>query len=130
MGRWLCACLLLCSLSARPAWAAGAAWERFATNAESSTIYLDHGTRRTGALPRVWMLVDYAEPDRFGHLSAKVLWQAECREGRAKALTYLHFDGPMGEGRAETNNEPGDWIYPAPESIIGDVFAYLCNARP
>lgn len=125
MGRWLSAFLLF--LCAAPTWAA---WERFATNAESSTIYLDHDTRRTGALPRVWMLVDYAEPDRFGHLSAKVLWQAECREGRAKALTYLHFDGPMGEGRAETNNEPGDWIYPAPDSIIAEVFAYLCNRQP
>lgn len=124
MVRWLCACLLLC---APPAWPA---WERFASNAESSTIYLDHDTRRSGNLPRVWMLVDYAEPDRFGNLSAKVLWQAECVEGRAKALTYLHFDGPMGAGRAETNNEPGDWIYPAPDSIIGDVVAYLCGRNP
>ncbi len=124
MARFLCTCLLLCAV---PAWAG---WEKFATNAESSTIYLDPGTRKSGELPRIWMLVDYAEPDRFGKRSAKVLWQADCQGGRTKALTYVHFEERMGTGRADTNNESGDWIYPAPDSIIAEVYAYLCGREP
>ncbi len=120
----LCACLLMCAL---PVWAG---WEKFATNAESSTIYLDPDTKKTGGLPRIWMLVDYAAPDRFGKLSAKVLWQGDCSAGRTKALTYVHFDEPMGAGRADTNNESGDWIYPAPDSIIAEIYAYLCGRAP
>ncbi len=117
--------LLLVSLPVK------AEWRLFAENNSSTKWYVDLATIKRGSLPRAWFLLDYPAPTPSGTHSIKMLYQANCAEGRLREMSMHIYREPFGNGNPSSiSNQFGEWEYPPPGTVVADMFFILCLKTP
>jgi len=81
-----------------------AEWTEINKNA-FATHYVDFKkTRKHDGYVYYWMLQDYLT-ELGGILSSKIYKQGDCKLFRAKYLSYVHHQQPMGRDIGDANNE-------------------------
>jgi hypothetical protein len=129
MMRQAAAVLLLALVSTG---AAADVWFEVGAN-DKFTAYADPATiKRQGDMATMWAMFDYktAQTTSPGkkHLSLKLKYEYDCKEGRARALTATAF--AEGKAKGEQVAESNMSLAPsaiAPGSIDESLFKYACT---
>ena len=65
---------------------------------------------------------------QYGHLSAKLHRQGDCKTFRYKFLRFYFYKEPMGGGVGQVEEpEEKDWQYPHPNSGQSVILKSVCN---
>lgn len=116
---------LLAMLSA-VATPAAAEWTPIGENA-GGQFFIDLATLKKGARPRAWVLTNYSTSSKYGDLSSKTLYEADCREERIRVLAGRFYTEPMGAGPPSTSgDQPQEWGYVTPNSAEERIAHILC----
>lgn len=111
--------------------AAHADWLAMGKTENGNEYFLDPSTKVLRTRPRVWMLVNFPRPDENKVRSTRTLYEADCAEGRLRFLSKsVHSRIDAGGKTIAGTNNPGEWLYPPPETPAEMVFAYLCPKNP
>lgn len=90
-------------------------------------VYVDWSTLQIVAgSRRVWMLVDWGEPDENGIRFVYGEHEYQCREGRTRSLALVFYaeQSVLPVGR---DPQPGKWSSPTRYSLAGVVLAAVCG---
>lgn len=125
--RAFAALILLCVAAT-----ARADWER-AGDAGGIAFYVDPAsTVRNGALHRVSVLQDYAQPEG-GVRSRLVLYEVDCGALAIRSLSGIEFAEPMAKGgRVSAWEHESEWLYvlvPRTGSLIAPRTPYAAVVR-
>jgi len=104
-------------------------WLKIADIAGGGSAYIETDTiRKADGFIYFWDMQDYPVPNSWGSLSTQVYYEADCRRGRVKTLTYVYYENNMGLGQAE-EEEPynKNWKYPSPNTITFNTLNIACN---
>lgn len=97
---------------------------------EEAAFYVDDFFE-PGPTVQVWQLVDYKEPNQFGNLSAKILWEVDCVHSVVRPLMYSSHPFRMGIGEAmSADPSAGAWARPPEDSPQESVFILVCGREP
>jgi hypothetical protein len=84
-----------------------------------------------GRIVMIWQLVDYKVPNKFGNLSAKILWEVDCVHSQMRSLRFSSHPFRMGIGEALTmDKSTGAWETPAEETPQEAIFVLACGFEP
>ena len=73
-------------------------------------------------------LIDYLKPTKYGDISNKSYFEAECGRFRSRHLTVIFYKGPMASGTSKPIDTPEqDWMYPPPDSMMESALKAVCN---
>ena len=115
--------MLLISFSAH------AEWKLIEFN-EEAAFYLEDFFE-TGGRPLIWELVDYKNPNKFGNLSAKILWEMDCGKRVLRRVMFSSHPHRMGIGEPTViDKEAGEWEKPATDSPQESIFILACRIDP
>jgi len=118
--------LVVVALFFLPASQVYAAWELVTKSARGDTYYLDSAVQTKGTISQVWGLVDLSEPIE-GSSSVKRLYQFDCVKGKLRVNQRLAYADKGGQGAvASSEKNPGQWVYPDPESINEQLVLKIC----
>jgi hypothetical protein len=115
--------LLLCVFPARADWS-------LLHKSNDGTLYIDPLTVVGGARPRVWGLLDYGKPDEYEDLSARLLFESNCSEGRLRKRSAVYYKESMGRGATTSEYQPTPWEVPAPDTLDASALYFLCGKKP
>jgi hypothetical protein len=103
-----------------------AAWELVTKSARGDIYYLDSTVETKGIISQVWGLVDLSEPIEGSH-SVKRLYQFDCVKGKLRVNQRLAYADKGGQGKVTSSEKnPGQWLYPDPESINEQLVLKIC----
>ena len=123
--------LLLALMLLMAALPAQAEWIKVETTAKSGeTHYFDLETvQKDGAYRRVWTLSSYDEPQPGGYRSIKTLYQFDCSDGKARAVTILLYPDKTAETTVTGahHDENRDWFDYSPQSVLGEIVKAICK---
>jgi hypothetical protein len=109
---------------------AWAEWVLISKTGTGALFYVDPTTKKSGRRPRVWLLDSYATTSDGGAMSDKSLVEADCSEGRVRPLSILFYRDQQGKDYLRSEAPTAEWFYPVPNSVLSDVFLYLCGKAP
>ncbi len=115
--------LLLCVCPARADWT-------LLHKSDHSSLYIDPLTIVGGARPRVWALFDYGKPDEYQDLSARLLFESNCSEGKLRRRSAVYYKEPMGRGATTSEYQPTPWEAPAADTLEASALYFLCGKKP
>lgn len=98
--------------------------------------YVDFDTvRRTGNTVKVWFLREYAragyEPGASKpHLSAKLMYEYNCKDNTLRLLSGTLYEGRQGAGSPVFALRPGQWEYAVLGSVDERQMNVACGYRP
>ena len=105
-----------------------AEWKEAASSSEGDVFYAHTKFRQHNGLIYFWTLSDYLKPIKYGYFSVKSYWETDCRGFRKRALQYISYKQPMGEGPGESRQkDDSQWQYPSPDSINASVLTKACE---
>ena len=106
-----------------------AEWTKLGKNVDGDTFYMDFDRiREVDGYVYFWRLTDYLKPTKFGHLSAKVYIQGDCKRFRFKNLSATFHKEPMGGGTVDRNSPQNpEWVYPPPNSTGEAILKSVCE---
>jgi hypothetical protein len=120
---------LLAMLSA-VATPAAAEWTFIVENGSGDQFFIDLATLKKGARPRAWVLTNSSTSTKYGDLSSKMLYEADCREERIRVLAGRFYTEPMGAGPPSTSgDQPQEWGYVTPNSAEERIAHILCRGN-
>jgi hypothetical protein len=102
---------------------------------ESSTVYADAATlAKAGDKVRMWHLVDFnsvqAKATGRRYISEKLQYEYDCKEERARLLSFLSHTGNMGGGAmVEGDWHPQKWEPVTQGSVIDYLRKFACGKR-
>jgi hypothetical protein len=107
-------------------------WKKL-TEGDYLRVYIDFDRiRKHGGYVYWWLLYDYLEPSKQGHLSNQIYFQGDCNLFRFEALSYSLHKEPMGGGIGDVEKprpkEKG-WRYPPPNSSAEIILKNVCGHR-
>jgi hypothetical protein len=114
---------------------AQAEWDVPIAATTEANYYADPETKRSSAVPSVWILADYHRPQHRGehdpdYMSAKVLNEADCVAGNLRMVSSIYYSLAMGKGDAlNFSTLTSEWGRPAPRSPSASVYEYLCPKK-
>lgn len=123
MKKMLVPLLLLCVFPVRADWS-------LLHKSNEGTLYIDPLTVVGGARPRVWGLLDYGKPDEYEDLSARLLFESNCSEGRLRKRSAVYYKESMGRGATTSEYQPTPWEVPAPDTLDALALYFLCGKKP
>ncbi len=115
--------LLLCVCPARADW-------NLLHKSNESSLYIDPLTVVGGARPRVWGLLDYGKPDEYQDLSARLLFESNCAEGKLRKRSAVYYKEPMGRGATTSEYQPTPWEVPTADTLDASALHFLCGKKP
>jgi hypothetical protein len=84
-----------------------------------------------GRTVAIWQLVDYKVPNKFGNLSAKILWEVDCVHSQMRSKMFSSHPFRMGIGEALTmDKSTGEWETPAEDTQQEAIFILACGFEP
>jgi hypothetical protein len=111
------------------AFPAYAEWKLLIVTPPMDTYYVDPATKTTGDKPRVTTMLNGRS--RETRTSNKVVWEADCKKIRVRALSRIRYEKRYFQGKVIFNDPyPGDPVYPLPGSPTEKLFIYLCGFKP
>ena len=118
--------LIVTALFIFPASQAYGAWELVTKSPRGDTYYLDSAVQNKGGVSQVWGLVDLSEPIE-GSSSVKRLYQFDCVKGKLRVNQRFAYADKGGQGAVTSSEKnPGQWVYPDPESINEQLVLKIC----
>ena len=104
---------------------------------ESTVVYVDPSTiRKSGDIVKMSQLTDFTTAripyggERFRYSSSKAHNEYDCKEKRARVLSFTWYSNNMGKGKeVYSTSKPGKWEPVVPESIIGYLWQFACGQR-
>lgn len=85
----------------------------------------------TGGSPLIWQLIDYKSPNKFGNLSAKILWEMDCGNRVMRRLMFSSHPHRMGIGEPIVmDKEATAWEKPTTDSPQESIFILACRIDP
>jgi hypothetical protein len=118
--------LVVVALFFLPASEVYAAWKLVTKSARGDTYYLDSIVETKGIISQVWGLVDLSAPIE-GSTSVKRLYQFDCVKGKLRVNQRLAYADKGGQGNVNSSDKnPGQWVYPDPESINEQLVLKIC----
>lgn len=111
-------------LLAAPTWAE---WVKFDSNV-NGVFYADPTTiRKDGQFRRVWVIRDLNKRDKDGKMSVRILNEYDCKDERARGVSFSSHSEPMAGGKLLTSfNEPTKWNYISPETVGESMLDFVC----
>ena len=105
-----------------------AGWTKATKNSRGTTFYADFDRiRKHDGYVYYWVMADYLKPTEYGHLSAKVYIQGDCKLFRFKELSISQHKEPLGGGTGDIDTQLQDWTYPPPNAGSEIILEYICN---
>lgn len=96
-----------------------AEWNFLGESDNDHRFFVDLDTLIVGKRPRVWILDDYPQADKYGDMSSKILYEANCAEGQFRQLQFLYYSRPFGKDPTSSiRTTPYEWVYPPPEVLV------------
>lgn len=84
-----------------------------------------------GRTVAIWQLVDYKVPNKFGNLSAKILWEVDCVHSQMRSKMFSSHPFRMGIGEAlSMDKSTGEWETPAEDTPQEAIFILACGFEP
>jgi hypothetical protein len=109
---------------------AAAEWTSFSKGEDRTEYFIDFSTYKRTPKPRAWLLINKELRDKFGDMSAMVLYEADCSEDKIRGISWQFYNGTMGTGNlTTTDNVPGEWNYASPGSVNTTILKTLCGRR-
>jgi hypothetical protein len=105
-----------------------AEWTAVSASTKGDTFYVDFDRlRKHDGYIYYWVLLDHLEP-KFGILSVKTYYQADCDLFRSKILSFITYKQPMGNGVIdETHNlKDPEWRYAVPKTVDEGILNSVC----
>ncbi|MCE2870759.1 MAG: hypothetical protein LW714_05010 [Oxalobacteraceae bacterium] len=97
---------------------------------DEAAFYVDDFFER-GPKTLIWELVDYKKPNKFGNLSAKILWEVDCAHSQMRSLMFSSHPYRMGIGEPlSMDKSAGEWEVPAEDSAHETIFVLGCGFEP
>ncbi len=116
----------MCMLASTPA---RAEWKLIEFTDEAAFYVEDYFER--GPKTLIWELVDYKKPNKFGNLSAKILWEVDCAHSQMRSLMFSSHPFRMGIGEPLTmDKSTGEWEVPVEDSAQEEIFILACGFEP
>jgi len=111
--------------------ATGSAWAEWVNVAwtDSSDFYIDPATiRKDGNLVRVWQLHNHKQRNKNGELSDRVRWEYDCKQERARILSFSSHSEPMAGGKNlfQSSSEDIEWAHIPPNSVKETMLKIAC----
>ena len=106
-----------------------AEWTKVDENVNGASHYVDfERIKNVDGFVYWWDLTDYLKQTQYGHLSAKLHRQGDCKAFRYKFLRFYFYKEPMGGGVGQVEEpEEEDWQYPHPNSAQSVILKSVCN---
>jgi hypothetical protein len=100
----------------------------------ASTVFVDMNTlQRSGDSVKLWKLMEYKQAHSVGRasaLSARELWEIDCREYRARMLEFKWYSGKTATGDVViSNNDGGNWRRIVPGSVVETMWKMSCGRK-
>jgi hypothetical protein len=84
-----------------------------------------------GKTTMIWQLVEYKVPNKYGNLSAKILWEVDCIHSQMRSLMFSSYPFRMGVGEALSMDKTvNEWETPAEDSAQEAIFIFGCGFEP
>ena len=84
-----------------------------------------------GRTVAIWQLVDYKVPNKFGNLSAKILWEVDCVHSQMRSKMFSSHPFRMGIGEAlSMDKSTGEWEIPSEDTPQEAIFILACGFEP
>ena len=84
-----------------------------------------------GRVVMIWQLVEYKVPNKFGNLSAKILWEVDCVHSQMRSKMFSSHPFRMGIGEAlSMDKSTGEWETPAEDTPQEAIFILACGFEP
>ncbi len=117
---------ILLILLAAPAYAE---WKLLIVTLPMDTYYVDPATKTSGDKPQVTTMLNGRSQET--RTSNKVVWEADCKKKRVRALSRVRYQKRYFQGKVLFNDPyPGEPVYPLPGSPTEKLFVYLCGFKP
>ena len=106
-----------------------AEWKLIDTTEEAAFFVDDFF--QLGRTVEIWQLVDYRVPNKFGNLSAKILWEVDCVHSQMRSKMFSSHPFRMGIGEAlSMDKSTGEWEIPTEDSPQEAIFVLACGFEP
>ena len=103
---------------------------KLASTSDTADTYIDFDNiKENNGYVYYWNLIVLKEPNPRGDLSAKVLYEVDCRiPQKERGISYTYYKLPMGQGSSSGNSKNvGDWNYSIPGSMRETTFGLVCG---
>lgn len=108
---------------------AHAEWKLIDTTEEAAFFVDDFF--EPGRTVAIWQLVEYKVPNKFGNLSAKILWEVDCVHSQMRSKMFSSHPFRMGIGEAlSMDKSTGEWETPAEDTPQEAIFILACGFEP
>jgi len=108
---------------------AHAEWKLIDTTEEAAFFVDDFF--EPGRTVAIWELVEYKVPNKFGNLSAKILWEVDCVHSQMRSKMFSSHPFRMGIGEAlSMDKSTGEWETPAEDTPQEAIFILACGFEP
>jgi len=106
-----------------------AEWKLLIVTLPGDSYYVDPATKTKGDKPQVTTMLNGRSQET--RTSNKVVWEADCKKIRVRALSRIRYQKRYFQGKVLFNDPyPGDPVYPLPGSPTEKLFTYLCGFKP
>ncbi len=106
-------------------------WVQIHKNFDSTFFVLADTARQRNGIGALWVLMDLPEPSKHGdksYLSSQMLYQFNCKEGRARRVTSTQFGQHMAHGEiVNVIDALLPWQSVTPGSIFGSMMSLSCK---
>jgi len=120
---------LLCGVFFFSSTAVHAEWKLIDTT-EDAAFFVDDFFE-PGRTVAIWELVEYKVPNKFGNLSAKILWEVDCVHSQMRSKMFSSHPFRMGIGEAlSMDKSTGEWETPAEDTPQEAIFILACGFEP
>jgi len=80
---------------------------------------------------KMWVLANIIRKPKamsnLDRLSWKDYYEVDCKENKAKVLSYVSYNKPMGKGEVlRIRSEPSDWMFIAPNTVLEELTKRPC----
>jgi hypothetical protein len=97
------------------------------TKVGKSSVYYQLDGDQTLREPRIYILYDYGEPGEYKDLSSVYHYEANCKTGHLRRLSFEYFDGEMGQGSAvRKSTSKGEWECPKKATVAHMYWQAAC----
>lgn len=122
------ALLVICGMAALAhSGAQAASWNEFHADENARYAY-DSQSRRRTPQPRITALKNFHQPTPQGDLSAKLVYEADCKSARIRLLNGIYSRNQTAEGAVSGMINSNGWAQAQSTPVLEKLYALLCDS--
>ena len=102
-------------------------WTEFHID-DSAHYAIDSESRRNTPRPRIHVLKSFHQPTPQGDVSAKLLYEADCRSARIRVMNGIYSRNKTADGGVSGMINSNGWALPHSNPLNEKLYALLCDA--